>query len=1837
MKYRISNDFKERLLKGEITNNFDVNLYAVNSHFKNVYDTDDLSFEQFRRLSEFNIFSHNNFRTVSEYSKNCLSACMFDYYTMPVAYSAYYNNDVADKPLFVNAENWEIFRSVYLPIEGEANIERLHAYLDEGSRDFADRNGGFYYIQEKSQMKWMANRVNNEYDFNNKLIIVLGDDLGGIGKPEEGHPLLEAYTELDFCICPTADHPFNGVFDLNGHTIQMFNVMCREYSNGVIGYLGTNGIVCNGRLGNLRFYNFRKISLDTIKNENTDIFVGGLVGTNYGTVNNIETFGDIEFDGFMPEVYLVQNKEEYSDGADTIKENSEKNVWWPDKYCLNSPWNVIPYVGYFVEGAESYFNSRNLEDGIAFESHYNQGYHELKRVVHNFYDTLHHSMYKAGEDEIADHSEYNSRWGMIKNCKIPIVQRYDGEKDNPDDLSNKLLAQFTSNFGSYGSGGGNFMRSLLISHCAERSFHGIADDCEYFVPVKNHENWRLNYHKRMNKLGRNAYYCSPIVGTNFGTITAITAYARLVESVDTFVGFIGMVTGKHNKGVISGVVSRLSVVDNSAHKDTQRIYTNKQQFDGEQRNRAFGYYYNREMNINDKHRNTKTFNIPKYSLCYLDANPGPSGPNWQYEYTSGFNWFHQMGTHNYNYCNWFVKEGEGVVATASGDNWVTCDPNMIGSTFKNDAVVNSVTSAALKLHMEHNANVTNKTPRVECTTNEFAITLKYTHDIQTNEAKEKEIHYKPAIRFFSTETIKPEQMPLDINNSGRIYTVKQIDSYSWNKLSEKNSSNPLFNDDMGIPNVTFNSFDYVVDDWNTADEFYDFDITEFSLEYLTNNWQQQRTETQVKDKKPALYYESDASYTHSAFQKCVIDGSTPEYSAVYEKFSDTSGEFVILRNDTKMSCSARANKIAEAMMLQGIALGAQNPYQLAHETDSKYMTNLTAQNDDKTYKAGYVFYRIWGDPGVNGGHNPQYGFLGFNTNQYCKHDWLEGSDELAEETSWKASVRSSMATIHVDNTTLPEKFVDKVKAEFGSHVLHNNEDPILDEAKIQVEKIFVPVWNTSMNCRRSAQIGSSDYYHNYIYFNYNADPDEKVLADGNKLNRFNVSHTYIHFSVLLPDKVLDCSTNEMKYDYNHCKIHKGILELPTVCLDIPICITHVSEKIASRKIENFTVVSADNVFENYEEYEKAIEEGTTPLPTPVRKTVEIPVYSYGLESPEWYDTVDAQKVDVFIEMAPYSMDELAADEKITYNMPSIYNVGGIAGMYAPSFVGPDFSNGVTDWGSSKYHAIQHCEITVEPTTKNFIDRSSYAHIKGKANWHVITEKDNDAVYTFVNNSDFGVTNKFAGIAPILEMNAGDMGVLPGAALSWTMVQQGGPFTYNPHPEYMKQFGRYAEHIRNVEVIVKPHTIKEDRYLTTTPINNQFFSNYFNWCNHSMAFDGSIGAFQMTTNSYDDSDRHYVYGVTWDQPNALAPMLGRYWLSFKNNKAINGGPLSHDQEKYGYNYQLSFAEWAGCQESGAFGFFHAGSLGCQWTAGWGQYVINTPYLFGHWQTPGLPNVRVKTIDWADKSKRQAFMRHYEIAPTLLTFENVRSYQAVVGEGGAIHWNKDVSIRDIYMNPMMNSFMESCDLYQPMYSENSNFCNMKLSRPIMSTLAINKNFDATNYLPVQTYAEYADLNEHLDVCDHFAAKGEVKDNVFTYDYEFGNATHHEIEKPALTGNIHYNKQRFLFKQDEGEVYMPITRKGKYNDGSVLHLGLVPTASALPSLISEAELGVYRGSVAVSGHDLAGFVITDQAEDPNVIGMLDFERSVNLNSGAFVYQYNKVIQEDDDQKYGLLVEVK
>lgn len=1780
MKQRISNDFKERLLKGEITSNFDVNLYAVNSHFKDVYDTEKIAFEQFRRMNEFNIYSHNNFRNDEDYASKCLSACMFDYYTMPVTYSAYYNNDVADKPLFVNEENWDNFAATYQSIEGE-NLDRIKKYIDKNSRDFDKRNGGFYYVEEKSQMKWLANRINNEYDFNNALVIVLGDDLGGVGD-ETAEDLTPFYTELDFCISPVANKPFNGIFDLNGHTIQMFNVICSDYSNGVIGYLGENGIVCNGRVGNLTFINQKKISLETIKTENTDIFVGGLVGTNYGKVENIETFGRIEFRGFMPEVYLVQNKEEYQENASTIID-SKLNVFWPDRYCLNSPYNVIPYVGYFCEGSDSYLNSDLLEDQAAKTEDKTKNteylaFHEIKRAVHNFYDTKNCDTVDTEEDKTLfqldddfnenQGSKYTAAWGILSNNSIPVAQNLD-----EDEYTQKLKEQYNSQSKSELSNtANNFVQALLVSHAAENALNG---------DHSGSENHRMFFHKRMNRNGRNAYYCSPIVGTNFGTISRVDANAVISESQDTFVGFIGLITGKHNKGVISDVIAHLSINENSAHKDTKRIYNNGQQFDGEGKNRAFGYYYHRDMNNNDKHTDN-TYRVPLYSLCYLDANAKPLGPNW----TSAcpYNYFSQMGSGDYSYCNWLVREGTSEY-TEIDENTVSAKNNAIASAYSDNDVISSATSAALKLHFGFNET-------------------DYSSDFKVNVLCSANLDdtFKPALRIFDTDNID------DYSGSSVKNSFKEHENeYTWSAMVSAVST-----DDLNIPNTKFNSYEEI--ELNDCSGF-DFDVIEFKLEYLTNNWCDQ-----------SKYYTTDSAYSaYSAFAEVTLT-SAEDYSAfsAFSAYSASSGNinddgsysFYIVTSADDVTCKQLAADVEQNLMLQGIALGAQCPYQIDRD-DSKY-TSATKAMWDTPEKLNTV----------------SAGFLGINTNSACKHDEYARNPEVNEVK--KNSVKSSMATIIVDNSSLPDGFTDIIKSEVN------------DNSIVRVEKIFVPLWNYSTNSRRSADLDTEGKYkRNFISFNY-TNKDEK-----DPVNSHNVSYSYIHFSILTPEEVYDVTSGNTINNFNRCKVKRGILEIPTAVFDVPICITHTKDTV--KEIENVTYEERENVFTNYWEYfrKKTAGEGGEPTPTFGKLTINRYASDLAeededkkvLKTPNWQKECPTRDIKVLIEMAPYSMDEIASSEELQYEMPSIYNIGGIAGMYAPSFVGPDYSQGNTNLGASYRHAIQNCSIIVEPETKEFVERSLYASIKGTNKNAVIKTYDKEKQYSTINN-DLFIANKFAGVAPIVEICPSDMGVIPGAPLSFT-EQYETSFEYLPHAKAMAMLGRFSNSLINVNVFVKPfNTRANGKYISTSNINNQFYSNFFNWCNHSMMLDGTINAHQLTTKFNNKNlERGFIYGVSWDQPNALAPVLGRNYLSPENNDTF----ISDNDTYY------SFAEYAANEAFPDVSkkWYESASVERKVVGGtmakWGKsYAVNPAKLFGDWIDPisgygsTLGPILKRNGSWSNRVSRACFMRHYETATQMLNFANCFSYEPVF-DNGKVKVEPKTNINDIYMNPMMNSCSDSTDLYQPMYSESPHFCNMKLARPVMVGITENTISDGiTNPLGIpneMTYDAYSSLFSSSFKTTNFEGydrHGETKDGVFTYDYFIGTPVKHELNKPAITANIHYSGRKFLYEQYEDDVFMPITNNGLYNDGSIVHLGLVPTASALPSLIGDAENGTYTGSVAVSGNDLAGFVITDTSDDQNIIGMLDLEREINLNSGAFVYQFNSVVNENE-KNFGTMIEVK
>lgn len=340
----VFNTFKQRFLNGEVPSADTWNFTPMNKNFLQKFGKDDYPVEQFTSLEDF--YRHDAYNFDKSYLSGLITT--FDWYKPK-------DTDEITKPMFVTEgvfdekgkvlkePNWQKFKESYYYPDVSGN-SAIPSYL---------ASGGFYYIRTKSELRWFADRANSG---NNRIIGVVGDGIDGvihgqIGKDER--------------------YPFEGIFDGNGHALDNIQVMCDNTDNGLVGVLGREGTVRNFAIRNTKGVTNlvckKKINLQYIKDDGRDINAGILVGRNYGKVENINAhaLGTFKFSGFVPEVYSVTNKSDNYSDFSTIREKFDQgeNYYHLNSFCINSPGNICPYVGYFAEGLFAQKASDTFSDG----------------------------------------------------------------------------------------------------------------------------------------------------------------------------------------------------------------------------------------------------------------------------------------------------------------------------------------------------------------------------------------------------------------------------------------------------------------------------------------------------------------------------------------------------------------------------------------------------------------------------------------------------------------------------------------------------------------------------------------------------------------------------------------------------------------------------------------------------------------------------------------------------------------------------------------------------------------------------------------------------------------------------------------------------------------------------------------------------------------------------------------------------------------------------------------------------------------------------------------------------------------------------------------------------------------------------------------------------------------------------------------------------------------------------------------------------------------------------------------------------------------------------------
>jgi len=599
------NNFKKRFLSGNVPSADEWYFIPVNSVFKNTYDTTRMPLEQYRNVDDFmktdsTVFSYTSPAEATAYNHDemVLSSDNFNYKIETMSGTGLLSGCIyekswrkvlddevlSNKPMFINAENFDNFKEYYYSTIS-ANITSITEYIN---------SGGFYYIRSKDELTWFANRANK---LNNRIIGVIGDKIEGV---INGDP-----------IGADEKYPFEGILDGNGYNLQEITLECSTTDYGLVGVLGKFGTVKNFNIyGNITLNCNKKLNLNHIKSDARDINAGVLVGRNYGKVYNIRSTPILHLNGFIPEVYSVTNKSDdytWSDGKVRQKwSKGTENFYFLNSWCINSPGNVCPYVGYFAEGyygedmwasTRYYQDSHNLTattdnikndlplsadwaltgttakkfdflDSILYTGINNGPYYQplnaYNRVGNVFY-----GLGLGGQYADAKYSDTTNPT-ILKNeilalCQIPVYMGVDKDLNYTTCILNNTLNEKKTDPGippkfwpntvtSYRDawGGSNICYNAnIIKNVYKNKIDKALNDEGSTTATSSYFPYCPSAYcqtsLRMSPMARVAYNIGCLVGANYGTISSV--YTRVKITNDTnFVGFIGGIAGKQGRG-----------------------------------------------------------------------------------------------------------------------------------------------------------------------------------------------------------------------------------------------------------------------------------------------------------------------------------------------------------------------------------------------------------------------------------------------------------------------------------------------------------------------------------------------------------------------------------------------------------------------------------------------------------------------------------------------------------------------------------------------------------------------------------------------------------------------------------------------------------------------------------------------------------------------------------------------------------------------------------------------------------------------------------------------------------------------------------------------------------------------------------------------------------------------------------------------------------------------------------------------------------------------------------------------------------------------------------------
>ena len=553
----VFNDFKKRYLNGEVPSKDTWTFIPVNDTFKTNFEFGEIRLDHYRSISDFKdvsntrggglYFDYSGSKKTNHIGKESYADILNDnfrlfgntlYAGVPVTYKwtkVIDDGELNNKPMFVTLENYENFLGYY------KNTVDSNLFITE----YLNR-GGFYFIRSKDELEWFAERSNT----NNTIIGVLGDNIEGvINKP----------------IGANEDKPFNGILDGNYFTFDI-SVKAQSTDNGVVGVLGPFGVVRNFVLVNTHNVNSIDceipITLSHIKNDGRDINCGLLVGRNYGFIHNIDAKNLNAFNiyGCVPSVYSVTNKSDDYKWNETEKivrkkfDEKNENFMYLNSYCINSPGNICPYVGYFNEG-------KFADDAVALATDTMQLRFSANYATN--YSAYFANWKPTNVQTSIDHNITASIAGVqyfpLGNFEATTddsqsIIKHTGPLTTINTFIKNPLYYGVDNFGFYTVRGlGNSSNSATWtenynSNLLQKTWGDAYATNTALSP--SYEFTRCSM--RLHPQARAAYNVGIIIGANYGTASNIQVSA-VVRNTSNFVGFIGGIAGKQANGEVNNV------------------------------------------------------------------------------------------------------------------------------------------------------------------------------------------------------------------------------------------------------------------------------------------------------------------------------------------------------------------------------------------------------------------------------------------------------------------------------------------------------------------------------------------------------------------------------------------------------------------------------------------------------------------------------------------------------------------------------------------------------------------------------------------------------------------------------------------------------------------------------------------------------------------------------------------------------------------------------------------------------------------------------------------------------------------------------------------------------------------------------------------------------------------------------------------------------------------------------------------------------------------------------------------------------------------------------------